>query len=39
MMLETRARGRLCGFTLRLEDLAQVDEHRTFEHRLSQRTM
>jgi len=26
MMLETRARGRLCGFTLRLEDLAKVDD-------------
>jgi hypothetical protein len=25
-MLETRARGRLCGFTLRLEDLAKVDD-------------
>ena len=26
MTLETRARGRLCGFTLRLEDLASVED-------------
>lgn len=26
MTLETRARGRLCGFTLRLEDLARVED-------------
>lgn len=26
MALETRARGRLCGFTLRLEDLARVED-------------
>jgi HSP90 family molecular chaperone len=26
MTLETRARGRLCGFTLRLEDLTQADD-------------
>lgn len=26
MTLETRARGRLCGFTLRLEDLAKVED-------------
>jgi hypothetical protein len=26
MMLETRARGRLCSFTLRLEDLAKVED-------------
>ncbi|SDA09892.1 Histidine kinase-, DNA gyrase B-, and HSP90-like ATPase [Nitrosospira sp. Nsp18] len=26
MTLETRARGRLCGFTLRLEDLTQTDD-------------